>query len=73
MRIAPLPRAHARPWSRKTTVTQGHRACLRLDMKAGAANTFNSIERVYSRAIAFSNRRCSVPIESLLPNHCYVQ
>ena len=33
----------------------------------GAANTFNSIERVYSRAIAFSNRRCSVPLESMLP------
>ena len=30
----------------------------------GAANTFNNIERVYSRAIAFSNRRCSVPLES---------
>ena len=29
-----------------------------------AANTFNSMERVYSRAIAFSNRRCSVPLES---------
>ena len=34
---------------------------------------FNNIERVYSRAIAFSNRKCSVPLESLLPNHCYVQ
>ena len=34
----------------------------------GAANTFNNIERVYSRAIAFSNRRCSVPLESTLPN-----
>ena len=33
-----------------------------------AANTFNNIERVYSRAIAFSNRRCSVPLESTLPN-----
>ena len=33
----------------------------------GAANTFNSIERVYNRAIAFSNRRCSVPLESSLP------
>ena len=33
----------------------------------GAANTFNNIERVYSRAIAFSNRRCSVPLESVLP------
>ena len=39
----------------------------------GAAKTFNSIERVYSRAIAFSDRRCSVPIESSLLNHCYVQ
>ena len=27
----------------------------------------NSIEEVYSRAIAFSNRRCSVPLESSLP------
>ena len=34
----------------------------------GAANTFNNKERVYSRAIAFSNRRCSVPLESTLPN-----
>ena len=33
-----------------------------------AANTFNNKERVYSRAIAFSNRRCSVPLESTLPN-----
>ena len=32
-----------------------------------AANTFNNIERVYSTAIAFSNRRCSVPLESMLP------
>ena len=32
--------------------------------REGAANTFNNIERVYSRAIAFSNRRCSVPLES---------
>ena len=32
-----------------------------------AAHTFNSIERVYSRAIAFSGRRCSVPLESSLP------
>ena len=32
-----------------------------------AANTFSSTERVYSRAIAFSNRRCSVPLESSLP------
>ena len=35
--------------------------------RAGAANTFNNIERVYSKAIAFSNRRCSVPLESMLP------
>ena len=35
--------------------------------RARAANTFNNIERVYSRAIAFSNRRCSVPLESMLP------
>ena len=34
----------------------------------GGANTFNNKERVYSRAIAFSNRRCSVPLESTLPN-----
>ena len=33
----------------------------------GAANTFNNKERVYSRAIAFSHRRCSVPLESMLP------
>ena len=33
-----------------------------------AANTFNNKERVYSRAIAFSHRRCSVPLESTLPN-----
>ena len=33
----------------------------------GAANTFNNIERVYGRAIAFSNRRCPVPLESMLP------
>ena len=32
------------------------------DPSPGAANTFNDIERVYSRAIAFSNRRCSVPL-----------
>ena len=31
-------------------------------------NTFNIKERVYSRAIAFSNCRCSVPLESALPN-----
>ena len=35
--------------------------------RGGAANTFNIIERVYSRAIAFSNCRCSVPLESMLP------
>ena len=34
----------------------------------GVANTFNIKERVYSRAIAFSDRRCSVPLESALPN-----
>ena len=34
----------------------------------GGANTFNNKERVYSSAIAFSNRRCSVPLESTLPN-----
>ena len=33
-----------------------------------AANTFSNKERVYSRAIAFSNRRCSVLLESTLPN-----
>ena len=33
-----------------------------------AANAFNSIEWVYSKAIAFSNRRCLVPLESSLPN-----
>ena len=33
-----------------------------------AANTFNKKERVYSRAMAFSTRRCSVPLESTLPN-----
>ena len=33
----------------------------------GRKHTFNSIERVYSRAIAFSHRRCSVPLESWLP------
>ena len=33
----------------------------------GGANTFNNIERVYSRAKAFSNRRCSVPLQSVLP------
>jgi hypothetical protein len=33
-----------------------------------AANTFNNKERVYSRAIAFSNPRCSVLLESTLPN-----
>ena len=37
------------------------------EAEKGAANTFNNIERVYSRAIAFSNRRCSVPLESMLP------
>ena len=40
--------------------------CVMLDK--GAANTFNTKERVYSRAIAFSHRRCSVPLESTLPN-----
>ena len=39
----------------------------------GPQTQCNNIERVYSRAIAFSNRRCSVLLESLLPNHCYVQ
>ena len=39
-----------------------------LSVATRAANTFNNKERVYSRAIAFSNRRCSVPLESTLPN-----
>ena len=39
----------------------------------GPQTQFNNKERVYSRAIAFSNRRCSVPLESMLPKHlCYV-
>ena len=29
----------------------------------GGGDTFNSIEQVYSRAMAFSNRRCSVLLE----------
>ena len=31
------------------------------------ANTLNNIERVYNGAISFSSRRCSVPVESMLP------
>ena len=46
-------------------VGSSHRAPTR---PTGGTNTFNNKERVYSRAIAFSNRRCSVPLESTLPN-----
>ena len=34
---------------------------------AAGGGGWSSIERVYSRAIAFSDRRCSVPLESSLP------
>ena len=53
----PRPPSPPLPW-----VSHGRQVARR-----GAANTFNNIEQVYSRAIAFSNRRCSVPLESMLP------
>ena len=44
------------------------RACdLSSKLSEVVSNTFNSIERVYSRAIVFSNPTCSVPLECSLP------
>ena len=49
-------------------IRDGHNFGANWGVRVRAANTFNNKERVYSRAIAFSNRRCSVPLESTLPN-----
>ena len=58
--------AHSLEWVRvRLEKLRGHPGASDLHLRA--ANTFNNIERVYSRAIAFSNRRCSVPLESVLP------
>ena len=54
-------------FSAGNTSPQNHQPTLGPGWDGVAANTFNNIERVYGRAIAFSNRRCSFPLESSRP------